>query len=109
MGQQRIVVHLVPTPRRSDSTTVRIAAGAVFGVLVLLLAAFARVATGGQDPRTLVIGLVLALITIGLVVAYGYLRFYNATVFVVGDKVGVTNAIRLRTQVPINRVVRLRK
>jgi hypothetical protein len=77
--------------------------------LVLVLAAVVRVATGGQDPRTFLLAIGVAIVVIAGLVGYGYLRLWNATVYCRNGRIGVTNAFGLKTEVAVNDVDKLKR
>jgi len=79
------------------------------GGSLLVVAALARVATGGQDPRTLLLALGLAILIVGSLVGYGYLRQWNATVFYANGRLGMTNAFGVKAEIPIGDVAQLKK
>lgn len=97
------VLHLTNTPDfwKGRIDTRRATSGAIGG-LVVLLAAAARVAfTGdGQLLADILVGVAL----FGLVVLYGYLRHWNATVFIRAGRVGITNWLGLSRSVPAESV-----
>lgn len=103
------MIHLVPTPRRPSSIDRRVAMGGVVAGSAFVVAALVRIATGGQDPRTFLLAVACAVLIVGGVFLYGYLRLWNATVFCDGVRIGVTNALGLPASLRISDVDHLEK
>jgi hypothetical protein len=100
---EEIILHLVWTPYRGNVGRKPAVAGLVGGASIVA-AGVLRVLYGGQSGWTFLMAILAGLVIVGLVVLYGYLRFWNATVFLAGDRIGVTNALGLRHSVAIREV-----
>jgi hypothetical protein len=106
--EHETVVHLVPTPYRGTVDRRKAGAGIVGG-LVIVGGAVLRVINGGQSELSFFGALLAAVVVVAVVVLYGYMRFKNATVFVSGSDIGITNAFRIRKKLDSSEVVSLRK
>jgi len=103
-----LVVHLVNTPDfLKGRINPKFALGGIVGGLALVIAAALREAVTGEG--NLLVEILVAAGIVGLLVLYGYLRLWNATVFIHGGKVGVTNWLGLSQTVPIASVDHLRR
>jgi hypothetical protein len=103
-----LVVHLVNTPNfwkgRADT---KVALGGVVSGFVIVMGAAIRQAVTGEEQ--LLADVLFAVAIIGLLFLYAYLRLWNATVFVRGGKVGVTNWLGLSRSVAIGSVDHFRR
>jgi len=103
-----LIVQLVNTPNFwKGRVNTSLAMSGILAGTVGILGAAARFAVSGGGhffaPMLLAAG------TIGLLVLYGYLRFWNATVFVRRGRVGVTNWLGLSRSVPVDAVDHLHR
>lgn len=99
-----VVVHLVVSRLPAGSYDPKFFAPYVVGGLAVVGVGVLRVLFGGQDAVAFVSAVLLAAVIVGFVVLYGYLRFWNATVYLHRDHVGTTNAFGLRRAVHVRDV-----
>jgi hypothetical protein len=98
-----LVIHLINTPNfwkgRIDT---RLALAGVVGGLIVVIGAAVRAAVTGEGQ--LFADILVGAAIFGLVVLYGYLRHWNATVFIKSGRVGITNWLGLSRSVPASSV-----
>ena len=99
-----IVLHLTSPPSNNPARDQRRFAAAVAAGVVLVAGAILRVASGGQTMSSLFVALLLAVAIILLLFAYAWLRIHNASVFFDNGRIGVTNALGIRRDVPVTSV-----
>ena len=98
-NDRELTVHLVSTPNfwkgRVDS---RLAVSGLIGGFIIVMGAALREALAGGSQ--VLAGILGAAAVIGLLFFYGYMRLWNATVFVRRGNVGVTNWFGFSRPVP---------
>lgn len=102
-GDDELVLHLVDTPNFWKGRVDRRlgVSGAVGGLVIVIAAAVRAASTGdGQLFADILVGSAI----FGLVVLYGYMRRWNATVFIKSGRVGTTNWLGLSRSVPASSV-----
>jgi hypothetical protein len=103
-----LVVHLVNVPNFwKGRTDPKLAVGGIVAGLAVIVGAAMREATTGEG--NLLTEVLVAVAIVGLLVSYGYLRLWNATLFVRSGKVGVTNWLGLSRTARVESVDHFRR
>jgi hypothetical protein len=103
-----LVVHLVNVPNFwKGRTDPKLAVGGIVAGLAVIVGAAMREATTGEG--NLLAEVLVAVAIVGLLVLYGYLRLWNATLFVRKGEVGVTNWLGLSRTVRVESVDHFRR
>ncbi len=76
---------------------------------VAVIAAVLRVLLTGQSGNYLLIGLVIVGALLAALLVYARLRVVNSSLYLKGDRIGVSSALGLRTEVPVATVGFLQK
>jgi hypothetical protein len=99
-----LVLHLTNTPPNfwKGRVDTRLALSGIVGGLIVVIGAAVREAlTGGGQ---LFAELLIAAAIIALLFLYGYMRLWNASVFMRSGRIGVTNWLGLSRSVPVESV-----
>jgi hypothetical protein len=97
-----LVVHLTNEPMHPGSIDRRLMAWGLLVGLITVAAGFMRVIAGGQSQAGLMTAAVVGVIVLCLLFLYAWLRRRNATLYVRGDRLGVTNWLGIRQELPIS-------
>src|SRR5487761_594494 len=103
-GSPQVVVHLTNAPMQARSIDRRLMIFGVFVGLITVSAAITRVIVGGQSAASLIAAALVAAMVICLLFLYAWMRRRNATLYVREDRIGVTNWLGMRTEVPASAV-----
>lgn len=82
---------------------------AVVAAAVAVVAAVLRVLVTGQSGNYLLIGAVLVGALLALLLVYARLRIVNSSLYMKGDRIGVSSALGTRTEVAVRDVAYLQK
>ena len=112
MSSRDVVIHLVPASRRNAVIRRRINFASVAGLvggLSVVLAGVLRVIYGGQNVSGFLLAIGLGFVMFGAFIAYSLLRLRNATVYFREGRVGITDPLGFRRELPAAEVDRLVK
>ena len=108
-NQVDVVVHLTPGrwhARPGDRAWI---VSGLVGGSVLVFGAVVRVISGGQDAATFALALAVGVLVVAALFGYAELRLRNATVYIKGERVGVTSAFGTRSEVALSAVDHLER
>jgi hypothetical protein len=108
VDNQCVIVHLVNARMKPGSVDRRLMASGTFVGLAVVGAAVLRVINGGQGVASFLASLLVAAFGIWLLFVYAWMRVRNATLYVTEDRIGITNALGIRREIPISMVDHLR-
>ncbi len=100
VDNQSVIVHLVSAPMKPGSVDRRLMASGTFVGLAVVGAAVFRVINGGQGVASFLASLLVAAFGIWLLFVYAWMRVRNATLYVRGNRIGITNALGIRRELP---------
>jgi hypothetical protein len=108
-AEDSLIVHLVNAPMRPGTLNRRVMVSATVAGLAAVAAAVLRVLGGGQSLAFLLTSLLAALLIVCLLFLYALLRVRNAALYVRGDRIGISNALGIRNEIPIAMLDHIRK